>query len=162
MKFARALAVGAVAAAFAVGCSDSTGSNGDVTVGDLVGTWTATEFTYTNQADRTEQANMMNFGLELVITVTSGGNFTGTLKETAVSPVVSVSGTIAISGSTMTLTFIQPPSFDEPISGAFTLDTGDPDVLAMTATSGVDFDFGLIGGDPGEVPADLFLEMERP
>ncbi len=161
MKLVRALAVGAIAAAFAVGCSDGTGSGDEITVGDLVGTWTATEFTYTNQADLDESVNMMLFGFDLTITVAGGGNFTGTMQETAVSPVVSVAGTIMIDGNTMTLTFIQPPSLD-PISGAFTLTTGNPDVLRVTATTGVTFDFGIIGGDPGEVPASLTLEMERP
>ena len=162
MRLVRALAAGAVAAAFAVGCSDSTGPDDDVTIGDLGGTWTATEFTYTNQADLDQSVNLMLFGLELTITVTSGGNFTGTLQQTAVSPVVSVSGTMAISGNTMTLTFTAPADFDEPMSGTFTLATGgDPDVLTMNATSGVDFDFSIIGGDPGEVPANVTLEMER-
>ncbi len=159
MKLARALAVGAVAAAFAVGCSDSTGPDGDVTIGDLVGTWTATEVTYTNQADLDESVNMMTFGFELIITVAGGGNFTGTMKQTAVSSAVSVAGTIVIDGNTMTLTFMQPPSLD-PISGTFTLTTGDPDVLRVNAL-GVPFDFGIIGGDPGEVPANLTLVMER-
>jgi len=161
MKLVRAFAVGAIAAAFAVGCSDGTGADDEITIGDLVGTWTATEFNYTNQADLNETADMMLFGLELTITVAGGGNFTGTFRQTAVSPVVSVVGTMAIDGDTMTLTFVQPASFDEPITGAFTLTTSDPDVLRLTATTGVEFDFGMIGGTPGEVPATLRLEMER-
>ena len=84
MKFVRALAVGALAAAFAVGCSDSTGSDGDVTIGDLAGTWTATAFTYTNKADPNQSVELVGLaGLELTITVTSNGSFGGTLMECA-------------------------------------------------------------------------------
>ena len=166
MKLVRALAVGTLAAAFAVGCSDSTGSDGDVTIGDLVGTWTATEFTYTNQADLDQSVELVGLaGLELILMVTSNGSFSGTFMECALPslcPEQSVAGTMAISGSTMTLTFTAPADFDEPISGTFTLATGgDPDVLTMNATSGVEFDFSIIGGDPGDVPVNLTLVMER-
>ena len=165
MKLVRALAVGAIAAAFAVGCSDSTGTDGDVTIGDLVGTWTATEFTYTNQADLDQSVNLILFGLDLTITVTINGSFSGTFMECRLAtqcPEQDVAGTMAISGSTMTLTFTAPADFDEPLSGTFTLATGgDPDVLTMNATSGVDFDFSIFGGDPGEVPVNLTLVMQR-
>ena len=166
MKLVRALAVGAVAATFAVGCSDNdgTGSNG-VTVEDLVGTWTATKLEFTNQANTDQHFDIISGALgSLTITVTSNGSFSGTFAQCglpSLCPEQDAAGTIALSGNTGTLTFTAPAEFDEPISGTFTLTTGDPDVLTLNATSGLEFDFSIIGGDPGEVPANLELVMER-
>jgi hypothetical protein len=159
MKLLRTLFAGAVAAAVAAGCGDSaTGSNG-VTIADLVGEWNATKFEYTNQANASQVVDLMQFGAALNITVAGTGAFAGTFRETAVSPTDNITGTIEISGSTMTLTFTAPPEFvGDPISGSFDL-AGD--VLTLNATSGVDFDFSVIGGDPGDVPADLELVMQR-
>jgi hypothetical protein len=93
-----------------------------VTVEDLVGTWTASRFQITDQSGTIAPFDIVAFGGRLVITVTSGGGFSGTLKATAIATENPVSGTVTVQGTTLTLTFTQ--GLTQPISGQFVL-SGD-------------------------------------
>jgi hypothetical protein len=141
------------AAGVAAGCGDSTGTNG-VTIADLVGDWTATKIEYQNQANTSQTFDIIGIGAELDVSVTSNGNFTGTLREFALAPVETVTGQIIISGGSLTLDFDDVDR--EDISGTFVL-AGNR--ITLNGTENITFDFTLSGATG--VPANIELVLMR-
>lgn len=132
MKTQRYLAVIPLLVALSVNCSDSSGPT-NVTVADLVGTWTATQFTITDPSGTVLPAPVDLIGDafgSLVITVQSNGSFTGTFKATAISESMPVAGTISIVSGILTIDFTD--GLDEPISGSFVL---NDDELTVTGSN---------------------------
>jgi hypothetical protein len=126
---ALTLILGAVA-----GCGTSSEPT-QVTVEDLVGTWTASRFQITDQSGTIAPFDIVAFGGRLVITVTSGGGFSGTLKATAIASENPVSGTVTVQGTMLALTFTQ--GLTQPISGQFVL---SDDTLTISG-SGLTIEF---------------------
>ena len=115
MKTLRYLSVIPLLIALSVSCSDSSGP--DVTVADLAGTWTATQFRITDESGTLPPFDIVSplIGGSLEITVTVNGMFSGTLQATSQSALSAVAGSITIQGDLLTLTFTQ--GLDNPISG---------------------------------------------
>ena len=105
----------------AIECSDS--GPEQVTVADLAGTWSATQFRITDESGVIPSFDIKQLLGSLTITVTSNGSFTGTFKATGLSDEVPVAGSIAILGTSLTITFTQ--GLDQPISGEFVLNGDD-------------------------------------
>ncbi len=121
-----------VSVALTVGLVMACGNAGEptqVTVEDLVGTWNASQFRVTDESGTIAPFDIIAFGGRLVITVASGGGFSGTLKATAIATENPVSGTVSLQGSTLTLTFTQ--GLTQPISGQFVL---SDDTLTITGS----------------------------
>ncbi len=147
MRLLRIAVTGALAIGFAVGCSDSTDPQENVTIEDLVGTWNATSIQYTNNA--TGQAiNAFLFGARLSITVAADGTYTGSVTEPGGTP-ESISGTVTVQGNSITITDDSSPG--DAAVGTFTLSGS-----TLTITAQDEFDFGA-----GEVAATLVLVMQR-
>ncbi len=156
MKLQRMMGAGILAITLTVGCGDSSEPE-VVTIADLVGSWTATSMLFTSQANPSLMLDLINpfVGGHLSITIAADGSFQGTFRESSQAAEESVSGTIAIQGNTITITFVQ--GLDEDVSGTFTL-VGD--VLTVSGTF-QEFDFTPTDGVDDPEPADLVLVLQR-
>ncbi len=134
MRTITGFSVASLVIALGVGCGESAAP--DVTVADLVGTWSATQFSVTDESGTIAPLELINLGGSLVITVVANGNFTGTFKATALSAETSVAGSITIQQGTLTLAFTD--GLDEPISGSFVLGNDRLTITGMGLT--VDFE----------------------
>ncbi|MDH3292218.1 MAG: lipocalin family protein [Gemmatimonadota bacterium] len=143
--FALTLTFGLVAA-----CGNSN-EPVQVTVDDLVGTWTASRFQITDESGTIAPFDIVAFGGRLVITVTSGGGFSGTLKASAIATENPVSGTVTVQGMTLTLTFTQ--GLVQPISGQFVL-SGDTLTISGSGLT-IEFEGQTIGA------ASIVLVLRR-
>jgi hypothetical protein len=86
------------AALVASACGDSTG----VTVEDLVGTWNATMYRYTDNANAAQQIDLIAQGASFTMTVTAGGTVS-TLFDDGQGGTSSDSGTLSPDGTTLTI-----------------------------------------------------------
>lgn len=133
MRLTRSLTALALAATVAVAC-DSTTSPEDLTVSDVVGTWTATKIEYTLLADTTEKLDIVGYGLAtLTITVHESGSFTFTFTQVG-NPVVTGTASLTISNGVATITGAGD------IDGSYDITAYDGTTLTME-DSPVDFDF---------------------
>ncbi len=88
----------AIAVAAGIGCNESTG----VTVEDLAGTWTASQYLFTNPANTSETFDFIGAGGSLSFTVDAAGAFTATIVEPGDAP-ETLTGTIAVEGDILTI-----------------------------------------------------------
>ncbi len=104
MRLLRAISVLAVVGTLAVGCSESTSSEEDITIGDLVGTWTAQSVVYTAVGNPTQQYDLVAGGGSLTMVITADGTFTGT---TILPDVMTweYTGTLTVLNKTLTQDF---------------------------------------------------------
>ena len=129
----------------------------DDPVAELAGNYTATKFEYTMIDPPNASLDLIQLTGELTVNIATDGSFTASLLNPLAPPAVAFSGTITISGTTLTLTVSDTVTAgsvellpEEPfVFDNFTL-SGDE--LTLSASSGIDFDFGA-----GEVPATLLL-----
>jgi hypothetical protein len=137
----------------AAACSDSEKATGpdEITIDDLVGSWTASSQVYTNNASPAEKFDIIAAGGETRITVLPGGGARtwvtfGTFSD-------EWDAQLTLSGGTL---ISQPAEASRGVRNwAFTLDGG---VLTLTDTNSA-FDFTLSGAD--EVPATVVVVMIR-
>ena len=124
----------ATLAAFAVaGCGDSTG----VTLLDLTGTWTATEFTFISVADPDVTFDFVEAGGSATLQINADGSTQMTINLAGDND--SDSGTISVTGQTVTL------EVDGDASTGTIARNGDR--LTINLTTGVEFDFDNNGTD---------------
>ncbi len=104
MRLLRAISVLAVVGTLAVGCSESTSSEEDITIGDLVGTWTAQSVVYTAVGNPAQQYDLVAGGGSLTMVITADGTFTGT---TILPDVMTweYTGTLTVLNKTLTQDF---------------------------------------------------------
>ncbi len=148
MKLIRALAVGAIAAAFAVGCSDST-DPGDVTGNDLAGTWDATSVVFTPDAGGTA-VDVVPLGFGLEITFNAEGGYTATFTEPGEAPDLEI-GTYTVVNGVLTLT---PVGED---AETMTIDSFSGSTMVLS-DSNAEFDFDDNGT---EEPANMTATMVK-
>ena len=131
--------IAALAATVAAGCGDSTG----VEIQDLVGTWQAQSYTFTDQAGGS--ANLVvTQGASYTLTVTEGGT-ASTLFDNGVGSTSSNSGNLSSDGQTLTIT------------GDVFAATRDGNSLTLVDTSS-EYDFD---GDGSDDPATLTIVLSR-
>ena len=161
-KFVTVLAISGIAVA--CGDDDPTGNgngNGGTTLADLAGNYTATKFEYTMIDPPGTALDLIALTGQLTVNLAADGSFTASLLNPLAPPAVAFSGTIAISGTTLTLTVS-----DTVTAGTIELLPEEPfvfdtfvlsgDQLTLSASSGIVFNFGA-----GEVPATLLLIATR-
>lgn len=168
-KFVSLLAISGIAVACGddvVGNGNGNG-NGGITVADLAGAYTASSFAYTMKDPPQTTIDLIALTGEVTVTVSSDGSYTATLLLPGAPAAIPFSGTITISGSTLTL------SFDMLIvAGPITLDPADPFLFDVFTLSGnqltlsasvAEFDFTLCTAGPPcmEVPATLVIILNR-
>lgn len=81
-----------------VACSESTG----VSVDDLAGTWSATQFLFTNPANAAQTYDMIAAGGSLSLTVQPNGDYSATMTVPGNAP-EAFTGTISVEGDILTL-----------------------------------------------------------
>ena len=148
MKLVRALAVGALAAAFAAGCSDST-APADVTAADLVGTWDATSVVFTPDAGGTA-VDVTLLGFTFEITFNDAGGYTATTEIPGEDPDVEI-GTYTVANSVITLT----PVGEDPET--LTIDSFSGSGMSVS-DSNAEYDFDDNGT---EEPANMTVTMVK-
>jgi len=116
-----------VVVALALGCGgDTTGPDSE----DALGTWSATKIEIVNAANSSIREDLISQGYSLTLAFSTGGTWVGTSKEPG-EPAEGFSGVYLETGSTLTLTQLQPPptvtiDFTKSISGnRMTLMGGD-------------------------------------
>ena len=150
---ARAMAVLAtLLLATACGSDDGSDPVDEVTVADLVGSWTASSLVYTNQADPSETFDLIANGGEVRVTVLTGGRARTWVDFGSFSD--EWDAQLTMNGSTLTST---PAEASRPVQHfTFTL-VGD--VLTLTNQDDA-FDFTLTGASPVAVTAVTVLERQ--
>ena len=159
-KFVTLLAISGIA----VSCGDDAdpfGNGNGLTVADIAGNYTATKFEFTMVDPPNASLDLIALTGELTVNIATDGSFTASLLNPLAPPAVPFTGNITISGTTLTLTVS-----DTVIAGSIELLPEEPfvfdnftlsgDELTLSASSGVDFDFG-----GGEVAATLLLVATR-
>ena len=170
MKTLRKLVTLLAISGTAVACGDDNPVNlpADTTLADLAGAYTASSFAYTMKDPPNAVLDIIALTGEVTVTVASDGVFTATLRLPGQTTAVPFGGTIAISGTTLTMTVSSLV-----VVGPIELDPADPFVFDTFALSGnqltlsssdVTFDFtlGACGVTPcPEIPATLVLILNR-
>lgn len=123
--------------ALALGCGDETIPGPDPAVAPFVGTWDATEFTVTNDANPMQVADLLVNG-SFFIVVEPSGLYTATLFFGQLPPFPEV-GQISVSGGFITLM----PSTGSPCPASSTYAFSGPDYVTLDGPSC--FDFNLDG-----------------
>lgn len=137
------------------GCSDDNGTeppaDDPVTIADIVGSWTATSHTFTNQADAGQSFDLIANGGETRTTILDDGRARFWVEFETFSD--EFDALVTLSGNTITTT---PAEASRPVRvGTFTL-VGN--VFTTTNPDGA-FDFTLEGGP--EVPATEVIVWQR-
>lgn len=154
LRIARSLALVVVTALLAIGCSDSStdpGTDGGVSVADLVGSWTASSHTFTNNANSSESYDIIANGGETRTTVLTGGGARIWIEFGTFSDEWDVQ--LSISGTTLTATPAEATR--ETVSWTFAL-VGN--TLTLTRSDS-EFDFTLTGA--AGVPATEVIVFVR-
>lgn len=172
MKPLRTASVLVLSALALTACDESTTS---VEIADLAGSWSATRFEYTDQANPLFSIDAISpeIGGTLNVTVQETGAFSGDLRipnltvdGTGQTITVPVGGTFSIDGSTLSVDFdaaTEAIGLLSDFEASFDL---NGDVLTFV-TEDTSFDFPdqleeLAGiGARGEVPATLTVRLER-
>ena len=125
---------------FAVACSDSDKASGpeEVTIADLVGSWTASSLVYTNNGNPAQKLDLIAAGGENRVTVLNGGGARTWLDFGTFSD--EWDAQLTVSGNTLRS---QPVEASRGVrTWTFTL---EGNVLELTDNS-AEFDFTLAGG----------------
>lgn len=101
MRVATRVGTVLIAAAMLTACGDSTAPKG-VTLQDLVGTWNATSWQYTDQANAGNKIDLVSEGTQFTLVVASSGQFTLT-EEVAPGFTLVITGNVAVQGSNLVL-----------------------------------------------------------
>ena len=139
MRITDTIAVGTMALA-ALGCGESTG----ITAQDLEGTWNATQYVYTNDANTSESVDIIQMGASFTMTVTAAGAVS-TVFINGVGGTSSNSGAFSSDGTSLTMA---GDSFQAERSGS---------QLTLTDPNS-EYDFNNDGSDQ---PAALVIRIVR-
>jgi hypothetical protein len=152
MRITRQL-TGAAAVALAVsmtacGDEDTTGPGAAALLQD---SWVATQWRYTNQANSSQQVNLVSSGVTVTLTI---GASSYTVVFTAPGqPTQSIGGTYTVSGSNFIIT---ETGSSTPETIPFAFSNGNNTLTMTSATSDWDFD-----GDGTDEPATLAMTFTR-
>ena len=151
MKLLRTLIAPLLAVTFVAGCGDDFVSDADSTPEEvaeaLEGTWNATSFVFTNDANSSETFDLLGAG-SFVITFTADGQFSG--SSTLAGFTEGISGTYIVQGTNLITT---DTGETESETFAFTL-SGN----TLTLTGDDEYDFN---GDDVDVSATLTIIFQR-
>ncbi|MEE9132296.1 MAG: hypothetical protein V3U13_01930 [Gemmatimonadota bacterium] len=146
-----ALSMGLLALASVIGCEDSQSTGSGITLEVLAGTWEASVFAFTSQAEPPQRADLIADGGSATLVLSANGAYTLTVTPAGGEPDVSTGFMLIESG------FLLVADSDVPgVTTAFAMGL-DGDTLTLV-TNEVEFDFS---GDDVEEPAILTLVWER-
>lgn len=140
MRMLRTIVASALAVTLATACSDST-DPGDVTAGDLVGSWLATAATFT--PDGGAPVDLLAGGSEITLVMRAGGSYSLIFFEPSTGDEAE-SGNYSVSAGILTLTASSvfpapgeipgPRTFDIVSLVGNTLTLSDPDAVEEDVT----------------------------
>ena len=104
MRILRTFLIITAATTFALGCSESTSSDEDITIGDLAGTWTAQSFVYTAVGNPAQQVDLIAGGGSFTMIIEANGTFSGTTIYSTLGT-VTYTGTFTVSNDILTQDF---------------------------------------------------------
>lgn len=143
MRSALSLCLATLLVFAAAGCGDDATEPAPVTIADLAGSWTATSVKLTNNADPSQQFDIVTAGGEVRFTLLTNGGFRTWVELGEIMD--EWDALLTLSGNTATTT---PAEASRPTRHyTFSL---DGDVLTLNS-SDAEWDFTLSGADP--VPA---------
>ncbi len=142
----RRFTVATLVLLLALACGDSTGISPE----QLAGTWTATEYVFTNQANSSQSVDWIPLGASFTLTIRADSTFTATLGELD-GTVDTNTGTVSVVDNVFTIARSGQGSPTPFIA------VRDGDVLTLTTTD-EDFDFD---GDGTDEPASLRIVLRR-
>ena len=151
MKLLRTLLAPLLAVTFVAGCGDDvsgTDSTPEEVAEAIAGTWNATSFVFTNDANSSETFDLLAGAGSFVITFTANGQFSG--SSTLAGFTEGISGTYVVQGTNLITT---DTGETESETFAFTL-SGN----TLTLTGGDEYDFN---GDDVDVSATLTIIFQR-
>ncbi len=150
MKPLRTLIAPLLAVTFVVGCGDSIGADStpEEVAEALAGTWNATSFVFTNDANSSETFDLLADGGSFSVTFTTGGQFSG--SSTLGGGTETLSGTYVVQGTNLIIT---DTGETESETIAFTL-SGN----TLTLTQDDEYDFN---DDDVDVSATLVIVLQR-
>ncbi len=148
MKLLRTLIAPLLAVTFVAGCGDSIGADStpEEVANALAGTWNATSFVFTNDANSSETFDLLADGGSFSITFTTAGGFSG--SSTFQGATDTFSGTYIVQGTNLITT-----EEGESETVAFTLSGNN---LTLTLDDEFDFD-----DDDVEEEATLRIVLQR-
>ncbi len=160
MKVLNKLAAVVLAGVFAVGCSDSTGTD-VLTMQDMEGTWVATKFEYTDPAGNFPTFDITSVGgaLSLTVTATSAtdGTYTGSLLIPPSTTPVTIGGAVELLANGTQFTLTNPTDPPNILLLNITPSGTPPTLVTLSADTNIEFDWGL-GTD---VPASLEIVLQK-
>ena len=130
-------------------CGGDNGVEADPAVAPFVGTWDATEFTITSDADPSEVVDLLAFG-EFYITIEPSGQYTATL-ELSVGPGVEI-GQLTVIGNTVRLDPSLPASAPT-VTSNYTFTASD--YLVLEGPTLYDFNLDRVVEEPGQAHIEL-------
>jgi hypothetical protein len=135
---------------FAGGCDlIGTGDDGEDILTTLAGSWSAVQFTFTNNASPTQSLNMIEEGWGMTLTIGEDGSYSGVIIEPGSSE--SETGTIAVEGNLMTI------SYPEGLPDVFAFELVNHNRFSLISeTQAFDFD-----DDGNDDPATVTIVFER-
>ena len=150
MKLLRTLIAPLLAVTFLAGCGDSIGADStpEEVANALAGTWNATSFVFTNDANSSETFDLLADGGSFSITFTAAGGFSGSSTFEGVTD--TFSGTYVVQGTNLITT--DTGEFESE-TVTFTL-SGN----TLTLTLDDEFDFDDNGFDE---PATLVIVLQK-
>lgn len=146
MRRAGVSAVLVLSAGLLGGCDDGESSN--VTLGDLIGSWVADEFEFTNQQNRAESFDFVAVGIDVAFTVAANGRYTMAAVAPGGAGADFIKGSLLVEEGYLLVTDDESPggtvAFSASLSGG---------VLTIFSDE-LEYDFD-VPSDGIEEPADL-------
>lgn len=160
MRWKQSVAVALVVGAAALGaCKDSTEPN---PCAPFEGTWNATTFTYTSNANSQIVVNALNLGASISITADDNCTYTGTAVIPTVDPTaqIPIMGTFTVNESSATLTLAETGALAELLSQTY--DYTVTSTMLTLIREDATFDFNQDGEtDPTTESATLTLVLAK-
>ncbi len=148
-KLAAALVAALAVTTAGCGDEDTTGPGGNAAL--LQDSWVATVWRYTNQANTSQQEELVSSGVTVTLTIgTSSYNILFTMPG---QPNQSISGTYTVSGNNFIIT---ETGSSTPETIPFTFSNGNNTLNMTSSNSDWDFD-----GDGTDEPATLTMTFTR-
>lgn len=158
MKVLNKLVAVALAGVFAVGCGDD---DGGVTMTDLVGTWDASKFEYSDLSGQSASVDIIPFGGAFSITITAtsatNGSYVGSLTIPLPPSTTAITGTLELSANGTQIT-LDDAALGVIVFTDFTTTGKPPTQFIMSTSENIDFDFDQSGT---ETPASLVVILDK-
>jgi hypothetical protein len=123
----------------------------EITLAELVGTWTATKIEFTNKANSNQKIDAIQLGWKYTLTINANGEYAESLSF--VSGARTTTGPVTIQGNNTILPSVFSADFGDDMSFAVTL---SGNALTLTGDSAFDFD-----NNETDEPAKVVIVLQK-